>query len=59
MHKLVTAVLTALVGLLAHPSLPKPVPSQVINARWVEIDQQVLFDEIEMLIALQSAQPHD
>ncbi|MEZ5784971.1 MAG: hypothetical protein R3D62_00455 [Xanthobacteraceae bacterium] len=57
MQKLVTAILTAVVGLIAYPSLPEPTPSQLVSARWVKFERQKLFDQIEMLIALQSKQP--
>jgi hypothetical protein len=53
MHKLVTAILAVLAGLVAYPSLPAPSPSQVIKSRWGEFEQQNLLNQVEMLIALQ------
>ncbi len=53
MHKLVTAILAVLAGLVAYPSLPAPTPSQVIKSRWGEFEQQNLLNQVEMLIVLQ------
>ena len=39
MQKLVTAILTAVVGLIAYPSLPEPTPSQLVEARWVKLQE--------------------
>lgn len=55
MQKLVTAVLTAVIGVFAHPSVPERTPSQIVTARWADIKQERFFDQIEMLIALQGA----